>query len=235
MTSRRRHEFTAEETAELLDELDARLRERGVAASIFIVGGAAIAANHTRRERVTEDVDALTRDTVVLEEAKTLARERGLPENWLNPNAGMWMPPLPAGVLDKPAEAGLRVTYADEGFLLATKLIAQRAKDADDVVALADRLGLTAASPEQLEAHIRSYYTDQATLEFIVDGTDVDREISLLAQDASRMLHRTAAADAGDVAPTERGAERLQRSTDIERRTPPSLDGGPGPRPAPGR
>ena len=44
MTSRR-HEFTAEETADLLDELDARLRRRGVAASIFVVGGAAIAAN----------------------------------------------------------------------------------------------------------------------------------------------------------------------------------------------
>jgi hypothetical protein len=45
----------------------------------------------------------------------------------------MWMPPLPGGVLDQPAEPGLRVTYADDGFLLATKLIAQRAKDADDV------------------------------------------------------------------------------------------------------
>ena len=49
--TRRRHEFTAEETAELLDVLDARLRERGVAGSIFVVGGAAIAANRTRRER----------------------------------------------------------------------------------------------------------------------------------------------------------------------------------------
>ena len=75
MTSRR-HEFTAEETANLLDELDARLRRRGVAASIFVVGGAAIAANHKRRDRVTEDVDALTRDTAVLEEAQALARER---------------------------------------------------------------------------------------------------------------------------------------------------------------
>ena len=109
MTSRR-HEFTAEETANLLDELDARLRRRGVAASIFVVGGAAIAANHKRRDRVTEDVDALTRDTAVLEEAKALARERGLPEDWLNPNAGMWMPPLPGGVFDQPAEPGLRVT-----------------------------------------------------------------------------------------------------------------------------
>jgi hypothetical protein len=183
MTSRR-HEFTAAETADLLDELDVRLRRRGVAASIFVVGGAAIAANQTRRDRVTEDVDALTRDTAVLEEAQALARERGLPEDWLNPNAGMWMPPLPGGVLDQPAEPGLRVTYADDGFLLATKLIAQRAKDADDVVALADRLGLSTATPEQLEAHIRSYYTDPAPLEFIVDGSDVDREISLLAYDA---------------------------------------------------
>ena len=47
MTSRR-HEFTAAETADLLDELDVRLRRRGVAASIFVVGGAAIAANQTR-------------------------------------------------------------------------------------------------------------------------------------------------------------------------------------------
>lgn len=225
MTSRR-HEFTVEETAELLGELDARLRQRGVAASIFVVGGAAIAANRTRRTRVTEDVDALTRDTVVLDEAKALARERGLPENWLNPNAGMWMPPLPGGVLDRPAEPGLRVTYADEGFLLATKLIAQRAKDADDVVALAGRLGLEAASPEQLEAHIRSYYTDPAMLEFIVDGNDVDLEISMLAQDASRMLHRTT----GTAAPTDTGAEQLRRRTDLERRTPPPPLSDPAPR-----
>jgi hypothetical protein len=32
-----------------------------------------------RRDRVTEDVDALTRDTLVLKEAQALARERGLP------------------------------------------------------------------------------------------------------------------------------------------------------------
>jgi hypothetical protein len=228
MTSRR-HEFTVEDTTELLAELDARLRRRGVGASIFVVGGAAIAANRTRRERVTADVDALTRDTLVLDEAKALARERGLPENWLNPNAGMWMPPLPEGVLDQPAEPGLRVTYADDGFLLATKLIAQRAKDSDDVVALAGRLGLETASPEQLEAHIRSYYTDPSALEFIVDGNDVDREISLLAQDASRMLRRTSGVDV-EATQTDAGTERLRRSTDLERRTPPLHENDPAPR-----
>ena len=220
--TRQRHEFTAEKVAELLDALDARLQERGVAASIFVVGGAAIAANRARRERVTEDVDALTRDSAVLEEAKVLARERGLPENWLNPNAGMWMPPLPAGVLDPPPGPGLRVTYAEDGFLLATKLIAQRAKDADDVVALAGRLGLETASPEELESHIRRFYTDPAALELVVDGTDVDHEIGLLAQDASRMLQRAATAGAGEDDPAGRGAERLRRSTDRERRRPPT-------------
>lgn len=81
MTSRG-HEFTAEETAELLAELDERLRARGLAAAVFVVGGATLAANHGNRDRLTEDVDALTRDQVVMEEAEALARERGLPVNW---------------------------------------------------------------------------------------------------------------------------------------------------------
>lgn len=193
MTPRRTFEFNAEEVAQLLSELDQRLRRRGAAASIFVVGKAAIAVSGVRRGRVTEDVDALTHDSIVIEEAKSLARERRMPENWLNPTAKMWMPPLPAGALDQPTEPGLRITYADDGFLFATKLIAQRAKDAEDLVALAQRLGLAAASPDELESHIRSYYTDTASLAFIVDGVDTDREITLLAQDASRMLNRTAA------------------------------------------
>lgn len=188
----RRHELTTAAIAELLGELHERLRERGLAASIFVVGGAAIAANHARQDRVTEDVDALTRDTAVIQESRALARERGLPEDWLNSNADMWMPPLPAGVLDPPSEPGLRVTYADDAFLFATKLVAQRAKDADDVVALANRLCLSTATPEQLETHIRSYYTHLPTLEFILGAHDVDREIRLLAHDASRLLRRVA-------------------------------------------
>ena len=45
----RPYEFTAEEAAGLLDELNTRLGHRGIAASIFVVGGTAIAANHTQR------------------------------------------------------------------------------------------------------------------------------------------------------------------------------------------
>lgn len=186
----RRYEFSASEVEELLGELDQRLQRRSLAASVFVVGGAAIAAAGVRSERLTEDVDALTRDEAVFEEASAMAQERGLPRNWLNPNAGMWMPPLPEGILDRPARPGLRVTYADDGFLFATKLVAQRAKDADDVVALAERLGMQGADADQLEAHIRRYYTDPAALEVIVDGNDVDREVRFLAEDAAGLLKR---------------------------------------------
>ncbi len=70
---------------------------------------------------------------------------------------------------------GPRVTSASEGFLLATKLTAQRAKDAVDVVALAGRLGPRFATPEQIEANVRNYNTEPATLELIIDGHDVDQ------------------------------------------------------------
>lgn len=33
------------------------------------------------------------------------------------------------------------------------------------------------ASPDELESHIRRYYTDQAALQFIIDGDDVYSEI----------------------------------------------------------
>lgn len=183
-----RYEFRAEDVTELLDELDRRLRARGIAAAVFVVGGAAVAATGVRSQRLTEDVDAMVSDEAVLDEARAIAAGRGLPTNWLNPSAGMWMPPLPADALRRPGRAGLRITYADDAFLFATKLIAQRAKDAEDVVALATRLGMERASAEDLAEHIRRYYTDQGTLEHILDGDDVDREIRLLSADAAEFL-----------------------------------------------
>ncbi|WP_141781324.1 hypothetical protein [Nocardioides albertanoniae] len=82
------------------------------------------------------------------------------------------------------------MTYAADDFLLATKLIAQRAKDTDDIVALAARVGLCEA--DDLEALIRRFYADEGALEFIVDGNDVDREIKLGAEDAARLIKRRA-------------------------------------------
>jgi len=51
------------------------------------------------------------------------------------------------------------------------------------------------ASADDLEAHIRAYYTDLAAVEFIVDGRNVDQELGLLAKDAARLLKRRGAAN----------------------------------------
>jgi hypothetical protein len=185
-----RQKFTAEQVTTLLAELDRRLRKRGVAAAIFVVGGAAIAATQVRDGRLTADIDALLDDRAVLDEAAAIAADRGLPPDWLNPAARAWMPPLPPGVLSRPKRPGLRVTYADDSFLLATKLVASRAKDADDVVALATRLGMRRAAADELEGHIRRYYTDSEALRFIVGVENVDEEVRYLAEGAAMLLAR---------------------------------------------
>lgn len=117
-----------------------------------------------------------------------MASQRKLPEDWLNTRASPWMPPLPEGALQGSAAPGLHITYATDEFLLATKLVAQRRKDAGDIVALAGRLKMENASADDLEQVIARYYTDEDSLELILDGKDSDREIRLLAVRAERLL-----------------------------------------------
>jgi hypothetical protein len=188
-----RNEFTAGEIVDLLSELDKRLKRRGISAAVFVVGGAAIAVTSTDNPRRTEDIDAITHDGAVIDEARAMASQRKLPEDWLNTSASAWMPPLPEGALQRSDAPGLHVTYATDEFLLATKLVAQRRKDAADIVALAKRLHMEHASADDLEQLIYRYYTDEDSLEFILDGNDVARETHLLAVRAERLLasHRS--------------------------------------------
>lgn len=156
-----RNEFTAGEIVDLLSELDKRLKTRGISASVFVVGGAAIAVTSNDNPRRTEDIDAITRDEAVVDEAHAMASQRKLPEDWLNTRASPWMPPLPEGALQRSDAPGLHITYATDEFLLATKLVAQRRKDAADIVALAKRLHMENASADDLEQLIYRYYTDE--------------------------------------------------------------------------
>ncbi|TCC12018.1 hypothetical protein [Kribbella soli] len=123
-----RNEFRASEIVDLLSELDKRLKTRGISTSIFVVGGAAIAVTSNDDPRRTEDIDAITRDQAVVDEARAMASQRKLPEDWLNTRASPWMPPLPEGALQRGAAPGLHIAYAADEFLLATKLVAQRRK-----------------------------------------------------------------------------------------------------------
>lgn len=71
--------------------LGERLVRRGVVADIFVVGGAAMALAYDAA-RVTRDVDArFLPHGIVLEEARHVANDLGLPPWWLNERAGVYI------------------------------------------------------------------------------------------------------------------------------------------------
>ena len=125
----------------LLGLLDDRMQAREARGSVYVVGGAAIAVT-VRDQRRTVDIDAVVSDQVVLEEARLLAADEGIPRNWLNENAKPWIPPRPAAAIARPEKVGLTIHWAPPEHLLAMKLVAMRPQDSPDIVALAKDLGL---------------------------------------------------------------------------------------------
>ena len=130
-----------------LEALSERMRKKRLRAHIYIVGGAAMSLTH-RRSRVTFDVDALIVDETgsVVEAAREIAVERGLPRDWLNDNISQLsvMPPGPdhqaRTIFDSPH---LVVTGASARHLLAMKVHAARNKDIEDIKTLVRELGVT--------------------------------------------------------------------------------------------
>ena len=71
--------------------LGERLARRGVVADVFVVGGAAMALAYDAA-RVTRDVDAVFMPHgIVLEEARKVAEDLGLPRWWLNEQASVYI------------------------------------------------------------------------------------------------------------------------------------------------
>lgn len=127
--------------------LEKHLAGRGVRAHVYIVGSAALVLAH-RRSRTTMDVDALSIDhrVTVLAAARSVAREQGLQDDWLNDQV-RWVPVLPprpdarAEVLfDSPH---LVVTGASAPHILAMKVRAARPRDLEDIKSLVRELGIT--------------------------------------------------------------------------------------------
>jgi predicted nucleotidyltransferase len=123
--------------------LGERLAGRGVVADLYVFGGAAMAVAYDAR-RATRDVDAVfLPHGVVLEEARAVAEEFGLPGWWLNDQASSYV----ARSKDRGARTvfdhpGLRVQAASPEHLLAMKVLAARRRDAGDIKILVERLGL---------------------------------------------------------------------------------------------
>ena len=123
-----------------------RLVRRGVVADVFVIGGAAMALAYDAT-RVTRDVDSLfVPHGVVLEEARNVAEDLGLPAWWLNEQASVYISgkddPEKRRVFDHP---GLRVTAASPRHIFAMKALAARTRDIDDLRLLAGIIGVDSA------------------------------------------------------------------------------------------
>lgn len=177
--SREIRALTSAQIRDALDRLDTVLAARGVKASLYVVGGAAIALEYDGR-RSTVDVDAVFRPAPeVLAAASTVATEMGLPPDWLNSRASAFMPdhdPPPP-----PEAPGLHVAFASTTVLLAMKLLSNRERDFDDLVVLTRTLGLT--EPHELVAIVHEVYPDgwgprmPDDEELTIDAAEVLREV----------------------------------------------------------
>ncbi|MGO9081809.1 MAG: hypothetical protein ACLQDY_22690 [Streptosporangiaceae bacterium] len=133
-------------------------------ADIFVVGGAAMALAYDAA-RVTRDVDArFVPHGVVLEEARRVADDLGLPPWWLNEQATVYISgkddPGKRRVFDHP---GLRVMAASPEHVFAMKALAARTRDVDDLRLLAGMIGV-----ESAEAALRictDFYPDEPVSE----------------------------------------------------------------------
>lgn len=145
---------------EAFGRLGDRLVRRGVVADIYVIGGAAMALAYDAR-RATRDINAVFHPHgVVLEEARTVADELGLPPWWLNEQASVYV--APGGDADAPQvfdHPGLRVSAASAEHLLAMKVLAARRRDAEDIGYLVKRLGLVSA--EEVLAVCAAVFPDE--------------------------------------------------------------------------
>lgn len=145
---------------EAFRRLGDRLARRGVIADIYVFGGAAMALAYDAR-RATRDIDAVFKPHgIVLQEARGVADELGLPGWWLNEQASAYVAPggdpSAPHVFDHP---GLRVAAASPEHLLAMKVLAGRRRDSDDIQFLIQRLSLT--SLDQVLAICADVFPDE--------------------------------------------------------------------------
>jgi predicted nucleotidyltransferase len=126
--------------------LGERLARRGVVADVFVVGGAAMALAYDA-DRVTRDVDArFVPHGIVLDEARHVAKDLGLPPWWLNEQATAYI-----SGKDDPGK---------RRHVFAMKALAARTRDIDDLRLLAGMIGV-----ETAETAIRicaDFYPDES-------------------------------------------------------------------------
>ena len=146
---------------ELLTELGSRCAARGFSVEMFLVGGAAIALAYGER-RATRDLDAIFEPKMkVYAEAKKMADELGLPEDWLNDSVKGLLPDFPdTGSQATTSSNGLRVVVPSPEYLFAMKATSARLGiDDDDLKLLGEIVGIKDA--EDAYAIVAKFYRQE--------------------------------------------------------------------------
>ncbi len=128
----------------LFEELSSELGHHRTRAHVYVIGGAAMSLA-CARNRLTEDVDARfdAGHYRLAQAVRSVARRRGLPEDWLNEQAVSAIPRSPDGMARTLySSPSLTVTGASPNHLLAVKLRAGRRRDREDIHRLVDLLDL---------------------------------------------------------------------------------------------
>ncbi|MFT4217681.1 MAG: DUF6036 family nucleotidyltransferase [Micropruina sp.] len=127
-----------------LGEVGQLLRDQHLQASIYVVGGAAMALVFDSR-RVTRDVDAsIQSDRAPFDAAvREVARRHNLSPTWVNSSAVAFFTNQPDDGASELTLPGLRITVASVDHLIAMKLRAGRGRDLDDLEVLFRQAGVT--------------------------------------------------------------------------------------------
>ncbi len=137
-----------------------RLARRGVVGEIHVVGGAAMVLAFKARA-ATRDVDALFEpDGHVLDAAREVADQLGLPRSWLKNQASSYVSGRAGRGTPVFDHANLRVMTTPPEHLLAMKVRAARAaRDTDDLRLLLGHLSLRTLT--QVEEVVARYFPDE--------------------------------------------------------------------------
>lgn len=138
--------FDRNEILAAFHALSEELARRDLRAKLFVVGGAAMALAYGDR-RLTRDVDAIFEPKeAVYAAARHIAKERGLPDDWLNDSVKAFVPGPDVLRRSLVSTDNLEVAVASPEYLLAMKLLASRVEqDVDDIRTLYSLVGFTTA------------------------------------------------------------------------------------------
>jgi hypothetical protein len=146
-----------EQILALFAKLDQKMLEAGIEATLFVVGGAAIALS-TGTERVTTDIDASYDNPGLSSIIAEIAAEEGLPKNWLNNSIRHTLSYFGDDEHPKTVYSAqmLSIQVASPEFILAMKLASRRPKDGADIALLMKTLDI--ASPADLIEIVKKYF-----------------------------------------------------------------------------